>query len=234
MTPRFVTLFTRPDQAWEGIRRQEEADSRHYLGHLLLLALIPCVSLFIGTTVTGWSLVENERVRLDLPGALQLCVLLYATIIIGVFIQGFFIRWMSRSFDTRPNFNQCVGFVAYTITPFLIVGLAALWPNRWFAAVVLLAAGVYSTYLLFIGLPAFMRLRSSQSFLFAASAWGVALLTMVTSLIFMILIWRLALEPEYDRTNVQNQSYGFEETRPQEAPGGVDNERRMNERPNED
>lgn len=224
MSSTLITFFTRPDRAWEGVRRQEDDNSRHYLAHLLLLALIPCVCLFIGTTMTGWSLVEEERVRLDIGGAVQLCVMLYIAIIGGTFLQGFFVRWMSRSFEVRPSFNECVGFVAYTITPFFIAGIAGLYPNRWLAVAVLLAAGIYSTYLLFIGLPAFMRQRSSQSFLFAASIWGVALLTLVTTLVFMILIWRLALEPEYERTVIQDQAYGTEQTRPQQTPGGLDSE----------
>ncbi|HCG39527.1 MAG TPA: YIP1 family protein, partial [Pseudomonas sp.] len=48
-----------------------------------------------------------------------------------------------------------------------------------------------------------------------------------------ILFWMLALDPTYERDTPQNQSYGFEENRPQEEPGGIDNERRFNERPND-
>src|SRR3546814_20359191 len=60
MSAPFVKLFTHPEFAWKDIREQEQAHPRHYLAHLLLLALIPVVCLFIGTTWTGWSLAENE------------------------------------------------------------------------------------------------------------------------------------------------------------------------------
>lgn len=233
MTPEFISLFTRPYRAWEAIRQKEDAHGLHYLMHLLVLSLIPSVCLFIGVSLVGWTLVEAERVRLDFGSALQLCLLLYVTIVIGTVIMGFFVRWMARAFEVRPSLNQCIGFIAYVITPFLVAGVAGLYPNRWFAAIVLLIAGIYSTYLLFTGLPAFMRQRSSQSFLYASTIWGVALLVLVTVLVSMILFWSQFLEPNYERTVEQNQSYGFEENRPQEAPGGVDNERRFNERPNE-
>lgn len=49
----------------------------------------------------------------------------------------------------------------------------------------------------------------------------------------MILFWLQVLEPTYERNTPENQSYGFEENRPQDEPGGLDNERRFNERPNE-
>lgn len=231
MTPEFISLFTRPDRAWETIRQKEDANSLHYLTHLLVLALIPAVCLFVGVTFVGWTLVEDERVRLDAGSAFQLCLLLYVTIILGAAIMGFFVRWIARAFEVRPSLNQCIGFIAYVITPFLLAGLTGLYPNRWFAAIVLLIAGAYSTYLLYTGLPAFMRQRSSQGFLYASSVWGVALLVLVTVLVSMILFWSLSLEPTYQRDTVQSQSHGFEENRPQEAPGGLDNERRFNERP---
>lgn len=218
MTPEFISLFTRPDRAWETIRQKEDAHSLHYLMHLLLLALVPAVCLFIGVTIVGWSLVDEERVRLDSVSAFQLCLLLYLAIVIGTVIMGFFVRWMARAFDARPNLNQCIGFIAYVITPFLLAGLTGLYPNRWFAAVVLLIAGIYSTYLLFTGLPAFMRQRSSQSFLYAASIWGVALLTLVTVMVTTILYWNLSLAPTYERTVQQDQAYGTQDDLPQRVP----------------
>ena len=218
MTPEFISLFTRPDRAWETIRQKEDAHSLHYLMHLLLLAPVPAVCLFIGVTIVGWSLVDEERVRLDTASALQLCLLLYLAIVIGTVIMGFFVRWMARAFDVRPNLNQCIGFIAYVITPFLLAGLTGLYPNRWFAAIVLLIAGIYSTYLLFTGLPAFMRQRSSQSFLYAASIWGVALLTLVTVMVTTILYWNLSLAPTYERTVQQDQAYGTQDDLPERVP----------------
>ncbi len=221
MTPDFISLFTRPDRAWTSIRQKEDANSLHYLMHLLLLALIPSVCLFIGITYVGWSLVDEERVRLAADSAFQLCLFLYITMGLGTVIMGLFVHWMARSFDVRPSLNLCIGFIAYTITPFFVAGIAGLYPNRWFAAIVILLAGLYSTYLLFTGLPAFMRQRSSQSFLYASSIWGVALLVIVTVLVSMILFWSFFMEPTYTRTVQENQSYGTQQERPQEEPGGL-------------
>lgn len=219
MTPNFLTLFTRPDRAWEGIRRSEEADDRHYIKHLLLLALIPPVSLFIGTTFVGWSLVEDERVRLTAGSAFQLALLLYFTIIVGVVIMGAFVKWMARTFEATPTLNQCIGFISYTITPFYLLGLSALYPNRWFGAIVLMIAALYSTYLLFVGMPTFMRERNAQSMLYAISTWGVGLLVLVTILVTMILFWQFALRPDYERDDLRDQTYPTVDERPQSVPG---------------
>lgn len=199
MSAPFVRLFTQPNFVWTDIRKEEEAHPRHYLAHLLLLALIPAVCLFIGTTYVGWSLAENETVKLSAASALQLCGLLYLSIIVGVVLMGLFIRWMSRTFDSRPNVNQCIGFAAYTVTPFFLAGIAGLYPSRWLAITVLGAASLYSTFLLFVGLPIFMHERKEQGLLNAASVWGVGLLVLVTILVEMILLWFNYLGPEYVR-----------------------------------
>ena len=199
MTAHFIKLFTHPEHAWRDIRQDEEQTPRQYLVHLLLLALIPPVSLYFGTTLVGWSLAEGEEVRLNASSALQLCVLLYLSILIGTVLMGAFIRWMSRTFEARPTFNQCIGFVAYTATPFFIAGLAALYPSRWLAIAVLMLAAAYSTFLLFVGITTFMRLEEGQGVLYATAAWGVGLLLLVTTLVEMILIWFNYLMPEYVR-----------------------------------
>jgi len=202
MSAPLIKLFTQPNFAWTDIRREEEAHPRHYLAHLLLLALIPAVCLFLGTTYVGWSLAAGETVRLSTASALQLSIMLYVAIVAGVAVIGGFIRWMSRTFDARPTLNQCIGFAAYTVTPFFVAGIAGLYPSRWLAILVLGAASVYSTFLLFVGLPTFMHERKEQGLLYSACVWGVGLLVMVTILVSMILLWFNVLAPEYLRTTV--------------------------------
>lgn len=199
MSAHFIKLFTQPNFVWASIRKDEAQKPRHYVGHLLLLALIPTVCLFIGTTFVGWSLAKDETVKLSSASAMGLCGLLFVTILIGVAIVGGFIRWMSRTFDARPTLNQCIGFAAYTATPFFIAGIAGLYPSRWLAVTVLMIAALYSTFLLFVGLPTFMRLREEEGLLYSASVWGIGLLVLVTILVSMILLWFNGLTPEYLR-----------------------------------
>ncbi|QBF27061.1 YIP1 family protein [Pseudomonas tructae] len=199
MSTHLVQLFTHPDDAWMEIRQEEELHPRHYLPHLLLMALIPALCLFIGTTSIGWSLAGTERVRLSVASAAELGVLLYATSVFGVMIMGGFIRWMSRTFDARPSLNQCIGFAAYTATPYFVAGVAGLYPGRWLALIVLGAASAYATFLLYVGLPTFLRLRKEDGLLYSTSVWAVGLLVLVTILVSMILFWFNVLSPEYLR-----------------------------------
>ncbi|MCW2271202.1 MULTISPECIES: Yip1 family protein [Pseudomonas] len=199
MTTHLLKLFTHPGDAWIDIRHEEEQHPRHYLPHLLVFALIPALCLFIGTTRFGWSLAGTERVRLSVGSAAELGILLYLTMLLGVAVMGGFIRWMSRTFDTRPSLEQCIGFAAYGATPYFVAGIAGLYPGRWLALIALLAASAYATFLLFIGLPTFLRLRKEQGLLYSTSVWAVGLLVLVTILVSMILFWFDVLGPEYMR-----------------------------------
>lgn len=198
-TPLIVKLFTQPRDAWKTARYKEEQEPRHYLPHLILLALIPVVCLYIGTTQIGWSLAEGENVKLSTKSALQLCALLYVAFLIGTMIMGGFIRWMSCTFEARPTLNQSIGFATYTTTPFFIAGIAGLYPSRWLAILVLGIASIYSTLLLFVGIAPFMRLPEGKAPLYAAAIWAVGLLVLVTILVSTILLWYNGLTPEYVR-----------------------------------
>lgn len=199
MKTHLVKLLTQPESAWVEIRAEEQRKPRHYLPHLLLWALVPSLCLFLGVTQVGWSLVDSERVRLSLASAAQLALLLYLTTVLGTVLMGGFIRWMSRSFEARPTLNQCIGFAAYTATPYFIAGLVALYPNRWLAVAALLAASAHASYLLLVGLAKFMYLNQERGRLYAASVWGVGLLVLVTLLVSMILFWFEVLAPQYLR-----------------------------------
>ena len=56
-----VGLFTHPDQEWREIRGEEESISHMYLTHVLILAAIPAVSAYIGTTQVGWVIGNPSR-----------------------------------------------------------------------------------------------------------------------------------------------------------------------------
>lgn len=218
MYANLYTLLTRPDRAWTAIRQDEERNSANYLPYLLLFALLPAVCLFIGTHWVGWSLVEEERIRLEAISALQLSVLLYLATLSGVFIMGYFLRYMSRTFEARPTLNQCIGFIAYACTPFFLAGIAALYPARWLAILVLALACAHAAYLIYVGLPRFMRIDNQQGFLYASSMIGVGLLVIVTILVSMILFWSYTLQPDYQRTIDEDQSSGTQQERMQ-PPG---------------
>ena len=192
-------LFAHPGQEWQEITGEERAVGRLHLGEVAVLAAIPAISAFIGTTQVGWSIGGGEAVKLTESSALQLTILSYLAMLAGVAVMGGFIHWMSRTYDASPTLVQCIVFAAYTATPLFVGGLAALYPHIWLGMIVGTAAICYTTYLLYVGLPTFMNIHADEGFLFSSSLLAVGLVVLVAILALSVIMWGMGVGPIYVR-----------------------------------
>jgi hypothetical protein len=192
-------LFTHPDQEWQQIRGEEKSISRAYFTHILILAAIPPISAFIGTTQVGWSIGGRTPVMLTESSALQLTLLSYLAMLAGVAVMGSFIHWMARTYDASPSLARCIVFAAYTATPLFLAGLAAIYPHLWLAMLVGTAAVCYTVYLLYVGLPTFMDIHKDEGFLFASSVLAVGLVVLVAIIAMSVILWGVGVGPVYIR-----------------------------------
>jgi len=192
-----VGLFTHPDQEWQQIRGEEESISHIYLTHVLLLAAIPAICAYIGTTRVGWSIGGGAPVTLVESSALSMVIMSYLTMLAGVAVMGSFIHWLARTYDASPSLARCIVFAAYTATPLFIGGLAALYPNLWLAMIVGTASICYTVYLLYVGIPTFMNIPKDEGFLFSSSVLAVGLVTLVAIIALTVVIWSIGAGPIY-------------------------------------
>lgn len=58
-------LFSHPDREMQVINRENETISHHYTHHVLLMAAIPVICAFIGTTQIGWSFGDGTILKLS-------------------------------------------------------------------------------------------------------------------------------------------------------------------------
>lgn len=192
-------LFAHPGQEWQEITGEERKVGNLHLGEVMVLAAIPAISAFIGTTQIGWSIGGGEAVKLTESSAIQLTLLSYMAMLAGVAVMGGFIHWMSRTYDASPTLVQCIVFAAYTATPLFIGGLAALYPHIWLGMLVGTAAICYTAYLLYVGLPTFMNIPSDEGFLFSSSILAVGLVVLVAILALSVIMWGMGVGPIYVR-----------------------------------
>lgn len=192
-------LFAHPSQEWREITGEEREVGHLHLGEVLVLAAIPAISAFIGTTQVGWSIGGGEAVKLTEGSALQLTLLSYLAMLGGVAVMGGFIHWMSRTYDASPTLVQCIVFAAYTATPLFVGGLAALYPHIWLGMFVGTAAICYTTYLLYVGLPTFMNIHADEGFLFSSSVLAVGLVVLVAIIAASVIMWGMGVGPIYVR-----------------------------------
>ncbi|WP_213879939.1 Yip1 family protein [Pseudomonas sp. dw_358] len=193
-----VGLFTHPDQEWQHIRGEKEESLGHlYLTHTLILAAVPAIAAYIGTTHLGWMIGDRTALVLTADNALWMALMSYAAMLGGVAVMGMFIHWMARTYDAKPSMPRCVAFATYTATPLFIGGLAALYPHLWLGMLVGSASICYTVYLLYVGLPTFMSVGREEGFLFASSVLAVGLVVLVAIIALTVIIWGLGVGPVY-------------------------------------
>ncbi|AQT60549.1 hypothetical protein CBP51_07675 [Cellvibrio mixtus] len=188
-------LFTHPHKEWEEIRDTQESVSHLYFAHVLFLALIPPVSMFIGTTRVGWVIGDRAPVMLTESSAFIMSALMYLALLVGVGVIGAFIDWMSRTYDSAPGLARSIVFAAYTATPLFVAGLCALYPNVILTMLVGIGAVFYTVYLLYTGIPIFMRIPEDEGFIYSSSILTIGLVMFVALLAITVLIWSFGFGP---------------------------------------
>ena len=190
-------LITHPDQEWEAIRRESESVGMLYGKHILLMALIPAAAAYYGTTEVGWQVGGTQVTKLTSASALQLCLLFYAAIIVGVYILGRFIDLFAATYGVREAKPKGFILAAYTATPMFLLGVIAIYPNIWLNMLVGLIAVAYSVYLLYEGLPILMHIPKERGFMFASSVLTVGLVMLVALMATTVVIWGMGVGPVY-------------------------------------
>ncbi len=191
-------LFSHPDQEWESIRKEPNTLSRHYMAHTIVLAAIPAVCGYLGSTQVGWTVGSSPEVyKLTTASALQLSILFYLAMITGVLILGKFIDFLSVTYEEEDHTPRGVALASYTTTPLFIVGLIALFPVLWLNMLVVMIAVAYSVYLLYEGIPILMKIPPEKGFMFASSVLTVGLVMMVGMMAITVIIWAVGVGPVF-------------------------------------
>ncbi len=188
-------LLARPEEEWRTIRAGRGSDARYYCAHVLLLAAIPAVAGYLGTTQVGWQVTAREVHKLTPDSALQIAILFYVTIVAAVFTVGKLIHWMGQTYGSKQPLPQCIALAAYTATPLFLVGIMLLYPMLWLNLLLGLPALAYTVYLLYTGAPVMMDIPKERGFLFASAVLAVGLVMLVGVLAATVILWSAGVGP---------------------------------------
>jgi len=194
-----IGLLTNPGAEWRLIRDRDYGIGGCLGGHTLLLALIPAVSGFVGTTQIGWRIGAGDPVRLTTASAAPIAVLYYLAMIAAAISVGWVIRWMSQTYGSHPSFAQCLVLASYTATPLFLIGIMQLYPVLWLNMIVGLFALALTIRIFFAGVPVMMGIPEERAFLFASAAMAFGLVTLVAMLAVTALLWGAGFAPVFTR-----------------------------------
>ncbi|MCT4701284.1 YIP1 family protein [Enterobacteriaceae bacterium H20N1] len=182
-------LLSHPNREMQEIKRENETISHHYTHHVLIMAAIPVICAFIGTTQIGWNFGDGTFVQLSLLTGLSLGVVFYALMLAGVAVMGRVIWWMARNYPKRPSLARCMVFAGYVATPLFLSGVVALYPLVWLCVAVGAAALVYTGYLLYVGIPDFLNINKEEGMSFSSSTLAIGVLVLEVLLAMAVILW---------------------------------------------
>ncbi|WP_165459890.1 Yip1 family protein [Atlantibacter sp.] len=182
-------LFSHPYREMQVIKGENETVSHHYTHHVLIMAAIPVICAFIGTTQIGWDFDDGNVVKLSLATGFGLAILFYGLMLAGVAVMGRVIWWMARNFPQRPPLTHCMVFAGYVATPLFLSGIVALYPIVWLCALVGTLALFYTGYLLYIGVPAFLNIDREEGLSFSSSTLAIGVLVLEVLLALTVILW---------------------------------------------
>ncbi|GAA3535995.1 Yip1 family protein [Zobellella aerophila] len=189
-------LYAHPKEEWHTIDHHHES-LNYSLVHLLFIALIPSVCVFVSATMIGWDFGTSNTIMMTTQSALIMSVGMYFTLIAGVFALAYLTYWMAKTFGAKPSFTQSMELAAYTATPLFMTGLAVLYPSPVFLMLVGLAGVAYSVYLLYSGVPIIMHIPEERGFIYASSVVTCGLVLLVCIMVGSVIVWSWGLGPIY-------------------------------------
>lgn len=196
MIAHILGLFIHPTDEWRAIK-----DARMTLAQamtcVLVLAAIPVVCGFIGTTQFGWQIGTSATVRLSTSSASVIAVLYYIVIITAVLSVGWMIHWMGATYGAAQSLTQCIVLAAFIPVPLFLVGVFQLAPILWLNLIVNLPALAYTVFLLYLGIPVFMEIPAERGFLFASAVLAVGLVGLVGMLAVTVILWGIGVAPVF-------------------------------------
>ena len=189
-------LIFNPKGEWKSIKSERCTIGKCFRSHVLILAAIPAIAGYIGTTQVGWSFGGFEVHRLTTQSALQIAILTYLTMLVAVFSLGKAIHWMGQTYGSRQTLPQAIALAAYTATPLWLMGFFFLYPVLWINMLIGLPVLAYTVYLLFTGVPVMMSVSRERGFLFASAVLAVGLVMLIAVLGAMAMLWSMGIGPE--------------------------------------
>ena len=189
-------LYAHPKEEWQTIEKRHES-LMYSLIHILVIALIPAICSYFATAHIGWTIGAGDPIKLPQNSAMFMSIAMYSGLIGGVFGLAYLIQWMAKTFDSTPDFTQCLELAAYTATPLLMVGITVLFPVLWFVALAGLAALTYSIYLLYSGVPIMMNIPEEKGFIYSSSVVTCGLVLLVSLMAISAIMMAMGFSSEF-------------------------------------
>ena len=149
---RVKSILLKPSATWDQIAAEPATVGGLFKGYIIPLSLIAPVAGLIGSLVFGRG-GFGVTFKPSVIGALSSAVVDFAMGLIGVYVLSLIIDALAPTFGGQKDRMQALKVAAYSGTAAWVAGIFLIFPPVMLLAVL----GLYSFYLLYLGLPRLMK-----------------------------------------------------------------------------
>ncbi len=181
LVDRVKNLLLQPRAEWPRIALEPATIGGIYASWIIPLAAIPAIAGLVGGMLFGHSFL-GITYRPSAGAAITTAVITYVLALVQVFVLALIIDALAPTFDGTRDRLQAFKLAAYASAAAWVAGIFQILPPIAFLSI----AGLYSLYLLYVGLPLLMRSPPEKAMSYTA-------VTIVAAIILWLIVGALTL-----------------------------------------
>lgn len=157
LTERVKNILVQPAQEWKVLEKEPSSASELYTAYIMPLAAIGPVASIVGLSIVGIG-----GYRVSLLSSVGQAVVNYVLALAGVYVLALVIDALAPSFQGTKSQIQALKVAAYSSTAAWLAGIFSVIPALMFLQIL----GIYSLYLLYLGLPVLMKVPQDKALVY--------------------------------------------------------------------
>ncbi len=174
MVGRIKRILVEPKAEWPRIDAEPMTAQGVFMSWAMPLAAIGPVCGLIGRQVFGYG-AFGVSFRPSLSFSITTAVLGYVLALIGVWVLALVIDWLAPNFGGTKNRDQAMKVAAFSYTAAWVAGIFQIIPMLAILAIV----GLYSFYLLWLGLPLLMKAPAEKATAYTITTVVIAIVVSI-------------------------------------------------------
>ncbi len=159
LVERVQAILLKPKETWPVIEGESGDIASIYKNYLVYLAAIPAVATFIGWSLIGTGLF-GISFRVPIVTGLVSMVVSFVMSLVMTYVLALIADALAPSFNGQKNMLNAFKLVAYGATAGMVGGVLNIMPALSMLGVL---AGLYSIYLIYVGVPVMMKVPQEKS-----------------------------------------------------------------------
>jgi hypothetical protein len=164
LVDRVKRILMTPRTEWQVIDVEATTPAQLYTGYIVPLAAIGPIAQIIGYSVFGISVPFMGTYRVPIGSAITSALVAYVLSLAATYVLALIIDALAPTFNGQKSQIQALKVAAYSSTASWVAGIFHLIPGLRLLTIL----GLYSLYLLYLGLPVVMKSPREKAMAYTA------------------------------------------------------------------